>query len=90
MGNEFSHWVLCRMKQKVRSFMVARFREMAKGRKILKVTHGEGGIVDVQFEGKVTVRLNNMEAQVFKKDLDIKPEIKSGPFKETPAKEGKK
>lgn len=44
--------------------MIARFREINKTKKILKVTKIGDGLTEVQFESKVTLVLNQTEAKV--------------------------
>lgn len=61
------------MKEKARSFIVTRFREHVKTRKIIKVVKLKEGVTEVQFEGKVTLRLNHTEAEVLKKELIEEP-----------------
>lgn len=49
--------------------MIARFKELKKTKKIIRVVKIGEGLSEVQFEGKVSLRLNHTEAKVLEKDL---------------------
>ena len=49
--------------------MIGRFRELVKTKKIVRVVKLEGNASEIQFEGKVTLRLSHAEAKVLEKEI---------------------
>lgn len=62
---------------KVRSYLVNRFKEHARTRAILAIkSHPEQDEVEIEFAGKVTLRLNSAEARAIKVS-ELIPEVPS-------------